>query len=69
ELGYKLVIVPVVTLFTAFKAMKEVLERMKVDGLPLNVLDKMVNFNEFVEFIGVPEVQKLEQKYVTRVRK
>ncbi len=69
ELGYKLVIVPVATLFAAFKAMKEVLERMKIDGLPLGVLDKMVSFNEFIEFIGVPEVQKLEQKYVTRVRK
>jgi 2-methylisocitrate lyase-like PEP mutase family enzyme len=66
RLGYKLVIVPVATLFTAFKAIREMLEIMILDGVPLKAIDKMVDFKEFVSFIGVPEVQELEKKYVAK---
>lgn len=69
KLGYKLVVIPVAILFTAFKAILEILEDIKANGVPLKALEKMVDFKEFVEFIGVPEIQDLEKKYVTKIRR
>ncbi|MCH1770403.1 MULTISPECIES: oxaloacetate decarboxylase [Metallosphaera] len=66
RLGFKLVIFPVSALLSATLAMKSVLEQIKRDGTPANVMDKLYPFKEFLNFIGLPEVQSLEKKYVTR---
>lgn len=62
--GYKLVIVSVATLFAAFKAIRELLEVMRIDGVPIRAVDKMVDFNEFIKFIGIPEVQELKKRRI-----
>ena len=66
RLGFKLVIFPVSAPLSATLAMKSVLEQIKRDGTPANVMDKLYPFKEFLNFIGLPEVQSLEKKYVTR---
>ncbi|BBL47317.1 MULTISPECIES: isocitrate lyase/PEP mutase family protein [Metallosphaera] len=65
RLGFKLVIFPVSTLLSATLVMKSVLEQIRKDGTPLNVMDKLYPFKEFLNFIGLPEVQSLEKRYVT----
>lgn len=66
RLGFKLIIFPVSTLLSATLAMKSVLEQIRRDGTPLNVMDKLYPFRDFLSFIGLPEVQVLEKRYVTR---
>ncbi|WP_338602768.1 oxaloacetate decarboxylase [Sulfolobus tengchongensis] len=69
KLGYKIVIFPISALLSATKAVKEVLETIKKDGTPINVMNKLYPFKDFLNFIGLPEVQELEKKYVTKERK
>jgi len=68
ELGFKIVIFPTSALFSATKAMMKVLESIKKDGTPINVMGELFPFNEFLNFIGLPEVQQLEKKYVSKER-
>jgi len=68
ELGFKIVIFPISTLLSATKAMMKVLESIKKDGTPMNVMGELFLFKEFLNFIGLPEVQQLEKKYVSKER-
>jgi 2-methylisocitrate lyase-like PEP mutase family enzyme len=68
ELGFKIVIFPISTLLSATKAMMKVLESIKKDGTPMNVMGELFPFKEFLNFIGLPEVQQLEKKYVSKER-
>lgn len=68
ELGFKIVIFPISTLLSATKAMIRVLETIKKDGTPINVMNELFPFKEFLNFIGLPEVQELEKKYVSKER-
>jgi len=68
ELGFKIVIFPISALLSATKAIMKVLESIKKDGTPINVMGELFPFNEFLNFIGLPEVQQLEKKYVSKER-
>lgn len=68
ELGFKIVIFPISTLLSATKAMIRVLETIKKDGTPINVMSELFPFKEFLNFIGLSEVQELEKKYVSKER-
>lgn len=68
ELGFKIVIFPISALLSATKAIMKVLESIKKDGTPINVMGELFTFNEFLNFIGLPEVQQLEKKYVSKER-
>ncbi len=68
ELGFKIVIFPISALLSATKAIMNVLGRIKKDGTPINVMGELFPFNEFLNFIGLPEVQQLEKKYVSKER-
>lgn len=63
ELGYAIIIFPISTLLAATRAMRNVLARIREDGSPIRVLADLPSFGEFVDFIGLPEVQELEQRY------
>ncbi|HEY7432478.1 MAG TPA: oxaloacetate decarboxylase [Streptosporangiaceae bacterium] len=63
ELGYRIVIFPIGTLLAATAAMRRVLREIAVAGTPAGVLAGLPSFAEFVEFIGLPEVQQAEQRY------
>lgn len=66
ELGFKIVIFPVSTLFAATKAIMTVLSEIKEKGTPMSVMDKLIKFNDFLDLIGLPEIRKLEQLYKTK---
>jgi carboxyvinyl-carboxyphosphonate phosphorylmutase len=63
ELGYAIVIFPIATLLVATKAMRAMLERIRADGSPISVLPELPLFAEFLDFIGLPEIRELEQRY------
>ncbi len=63
ELGFKLVIFPVGLLLAATAAMRALLERIHADGSPIEVLPTLMPFGEFLDFIGLPEVNELERRF------
>ncbi|HUY73916.1 MAG TPA: oxaloacetate decarboxylase [Candidatus Dormibacteraeota bacterium] len=63
ELGFAIVIFPIATLLAATLAMRTVLAKIRADGTPINVLAELPRFAEFLDFIGLPEIRDLEQRY------
>jgi 2-methylisocitrate lyase-like PEP mutase family enzyme len=66
ELGYRIVIFPIATLLAATAAMRRVLGEIAAAGTPAAVLGELPSFGEFTDFIGLPEVREIEQRYVVR---
>jgi 2,3-dimethylmalate lyase len=64
ELGYRIVIFPIGTLLAATAAMRRVLAEIAVAGTPAAVLGELPTFGEFTDFIGLPDVREIEQRYV-----
>jgi len=63
ELGYRIVIFPIATLLAATAAMRRVLGEIAAAGTPAAVLGELPAFGEFTDFIGLPEVREIEQRY------
>jgi carboxyvinyl-carboxyphosphonate phosphorylmutase len=63
ELGFSLVIFPLTLLLVATRAMRAALARVKADGTPIELLPSLIGFDEFVDFIGLPEIRELEQRF------
>ena len=63
ELGFRLAIFPISMLLVAARAMKEVLDVIKHEGTPAPVLNRMTPFQEFIDFLGLPEVRDLEHRF------
>jgi 2-methylisocitrate lyase-like PEP mutase family enzyme len=68
ELGYRLVIFPISTLLAATGAMRSILAEIAASGTPAAALPGLPSFDEFVDFIGLPEVRAAEQRYSTSSR-
>ena len=64
QLGFQVIIYPVVTLYAASKAMKAALSHLKQHGSTQGYLEKMDTFSSFNETIGLPEMIELEKRYV-----
>jgi 2-methylisocitrate lyase-like PEP mutase family enzyme len=63
QLGFAIVIFPIATLLASTRAMRTVLAKIRSDGSPINVLPDLPRFAEFLDFIGLPEIRDLEQRY------
>ena len=63
RLGFRIVIFPISTLLTATAAMRAALARIKADGSPIELLGEMLPFNDFLDFIGMPEIRELEERF------
>ena len=63
ELGFALVLYPIATLLAATSAIRSVLGTISCDGSPLAAMDTLPTFEEFTDLIGLPEVQRLEQRF------
>jgi 2-methylisocitrate lyase-like PEP mutase family enzyme len=63
ELGYRIVIFPISTLLAATAAMRGILREIAEAGTPAAALPELPTFGEFVNFIGLPEVREVEQRY------
>jgi len=63
SLGFSIVIFPLTLLFVATQAMRAALARVKADGTPIELLPSLLPFDEFVSFIGLPEMRELELRF------
>lgn len=63
ELGFALVIFPVGTLLAATAGIRSLLSTLRADATPSAALPGLPGFDEFLDFIGLPEVQQLEQRF------
>ena len=63
DLGFRVVVFPVSTLLAATRALREVLAAVRQGGTPAVVADRLVPFGEFLDFIGLPEVDELESRF------
>ncbi len=63
ELGFSMVIYPIGTLLAATAGMRSVLETLKKEGTPVSALSGLPSFDEFTELIGLPEIERLEQRF------
>ncbi|MGA8463341.1 MAG: oxaloacetate decarboxylase [Trebonia sp.] len=66
ELGYRIVIFPIGTLLAATAAMRRILKEIATTGTPAALLGELPTFGEFTDFIGLPEVRGIEQRYIAR---
>lgn len=65
ELGYRIVIFPIATLLAATAAMRRILGEIASVGTPAAALGVLPTFSEFTDFIGLPEVREIEQRYIS----
>jgi 2-methylisocitrate lyase-like PEP mutase family enzyme len=65
-LGYRIVIFPISALLAATRAIEGVLARIRAEGTPAGALADLPRFGEFLDFIGLPEIQSLEARFATR---
>jgi carboxyvinyl-carboxyphosphonate phosphorylmutase len=63
ELGYRIVIFPISTLLAATAAIRGILQEIATAGTPAAVLSELPSFGEFTDFIGLPQVREVEQRY------
>jgi 2,3-dimethylmalate lyase len=63
ELGFALVIFPITTLLVATAAMRSALARINREGSPIDLLSELIGFEEFLDFIGLPEIRELERRF------
>lgn len=63
ELGFALVLFPVGTLLAATAGMRELLERLRAEGTPASLVDRLGGLDAFAELAGLGEVRELEQRY------
>src|SRR5258708_5109814 len=62
ELGSRIVIFPISTLLAATRAMRSILAEIAAAGTPAAALPGLPSFDEFVDFIGLPEVRAAQQR-------
>ena len=65
QLGFKVIIFPLSALLTATQAIRRTLAAIQKAGSPIPVLPDLGYFQEFLDFIGLPEIRELEQRYRT----
>jgi 2-methylisocitrate lyase-like PEP mutase family enzyme len=65
ELGFAIVIFPISTLLTATTAIREALAAIAEARTPIPILERIPSFAEFLDFIGLPEIGELEQRFLS----
>jgi 2,3-dimethylmalate lyase len=63
QLGFKLAIYPNWIILAAIPAMQAMLRELKAKGSIADIRGKVADFREFTEIAGLPEIQKLEERY------
>ena len=60
-----LIVSPLSALFTMVRAVQEGLATLRAEGSLRGHLDRLVDFEEFGEIVGLPQQYELEQRYRT----
>ena len=62
-LGFAIVIFPITTLLSATAAIRHALAEIRSAGTPAPLLEHLPGFGEFLEFIGLEEINDLERRF------
>lgn len=65
DLGFAMILMPIGTLLAATNAMQQLLERLRRDGTPAGFADELMDFSDFTDTIGLPEIVELERRFST----
>jgi 2-methylisocitrate lyase-like PEP mutase family enzyme len=65
QMGAARVSFPVVALFAAAKNMLQTLTTLKNTGSLTPVMDQLMSFQEFTQLVGLPEILRLEQEFLS----
>jgi methylisocitrate lyase len=63
DLGFDLVVWPLAPLYAVAKALNEVYGRLRRDGTTIEILDRLMPFDEFNRIVGLEEKYQLDAKY------
>ncbi|MCI3952395.1 MAG: carboxyvinyl-carboxyphosphonate phosphorylmutase [Burkholderiales bacterium] len=63
RLGFRLAIYPNWVILAAIPAMQSLLRELKRTGGIAHLRDKVATFKQFTDIAGLPEIQRLEQRY------
>jgi 2-methylisocitrate lyase-like PEP mutase family enzyme len=63
RLGFKLAIYPNWIILAAIPAMQAMLRELKAKGSIADIRGKVADFKQFTDIAGLPEIQKLEERY------
>ncbi len=63
ELGFRLVVSPLTSLFTMVHAVRESLAVLAREGSLRDHLDRLVSFDDFTDLVGLPDVAETEARY------
>jgi 2,3-dimethylmalate lyase len=64
ELGFGLIIFPLSTMLAATRSVRKTLSKIHADGDPISTMeDRLLPFEEFTDFIGLPEIEDLEERF------
>jgi carboxyvinyl-carboxyphosphonate phosphorylmutase len=64
ELGFAIVIFPIGTLLVATASIRAALAEVAQAGTPIPIMDRIPRFAEFLDFIGLPEIDELQQQFL-----
>ena len=67
QLGFRMVVYPLSSLFAATRAVQEMALRLKAAGTTAGY-DRMVSFEQFEEIIGVQGYREIETRFAAKVR-
>ena len=66
EMGYKWVVPPLSTLYSAAKGMYDVMSEIRENGVSDQYMDKLISFREFTEVVKLDNIRKMEEKYLPK---
>ncbi len=64
EIGYQLVIFPTASTYITAQAIFSAMTELKTAGTTEHLLDRMIPFAQFNDFVGLPAVRKLEAEFL-----
>lgn len=63
DLGFDLVVWPLAPLYSVAKSLSEVYTTLRRDGTTVDILDRLMPFDEFNRIVGLEEKYQLDEKY------
>ena len=63
DLGFYLVVWPLAPLYSVAKSLNEVYTTLRRDGTTVDILDRLMPFDEFNRIVGLEEKYQLDEKY------
>ena len=66
EMGFSRVSVPVLSIYAVAKALKDTMSKLLADRTNMYLQDQIMPFSDFNKLIGLPDVRKLESRFLPK---